>query len=385
MVQTENKWERITLEGEADRLYTKPRTFSQDVWFRFRHKPTALLGLIIIVLLLLFAIIGPYLTPYGYDDQNTKLANIPPVMQVFPAPDGEYLYITKALKLVEVDKNGNLVGQLKKGKDNSSEKITVFPYKDDMTVTLDYTKMPATIRDAEGNRIEKGRTVWNHTYLLGTDHLGRDILSRLMYGTRISLLVAFIAAAVNMVIGIFYGGISGYLGGRTDAIMMRIVDIISTIPLTLYVILIKVTLDDGFLSIVIALSSVYWVDMARVVRGQVLSLKNQEFVMAARTIGSSTLAILTNHLIPNAMGPILVTVTMLIPSAIFMEAFMSFIGIGIAPPLASLGTMCNDATEALRTNPYQLFLPALVICLIMFAFNFVGDGLRDALDPKLKK
>ena len=385
MVQTENKWERITLEGEADRLYSKPRSFAEDVWFRFRHKPTALLGLVIIVFLLFFAIAGPYFTPYGYDDQNTKMANIPPVMEVFPAPDGEYLYITKALKLIEVDKDGNLVRSLKKGKDNSKEKITVFPYKDDMTVTLDYTVMPATVRDSDGNRIEKGKKIWNHTYLLGTDHLGRDILSRLMYGTRISLLVAFIAAAVNMVIGIFYGGISGYLGGQTDAVMMRIVDIISTIPLTLYVILIKVCLDDGFLSIVIALSSVYWVDMARVVRGQVLSLKNQEFVMAARTIGSSTLAILTNHLIPNAMGPILVTVTMLIPSAIFMEAFMSFIGIGIAPPLASLGTMCNDATEALRTNPYQLFLPALVICLIMFAFNFVGDGLRDALDPKLKK
>ena len=369
----------------SGRLYSKPRSFAEDVWFRFRHKPTALLGLVIIVILLFFAIAGPYLTPYGYDDQNTKMANIPPVMEVFPAPDGEYLYITKALKLIEVDKDGNLVRSLKKGKDNSKEKITVFPYKDDMTVTLDYTVMPATVRDSDGNRIEKGKKIWNHTYLLGTDHLGRDILSRLMYGTRISLLVAFIAAAVNMVIGIFYGGISGYLGGQTDAVMMRIVDIISTIPLTLYVILIKVCLDDGFLSIVIALSSVYWVDMARVVRGQVLSLKNQEFVMAARTIGSSTLAILTNHLIPNAMGPILVTVTMLIPSAIFMEAFMSFIGIGIAPPLASLGTMCNDATEALRTNPYQLFLPALVICLIMFAFNFVGDGLRDALDPKLKK
>lgn len=384
-MQTTGKWERVILDGEADRLYSKPRSFAQDVWFRFRHKPTALAGLIIIVLLLLFAIAGPYLTPYGYDDQNTKLANIPPIMQVFPAPDGEYLYITKALKIIEVDKSGNLVRQLKKGKDNSKEKITVFPYKDDLTVTLDYTVMPATVRDENGNRIEKGKTIWNRSYLLGTDHLGRDILSRLMYGTRISLLVAFIAAMVNMVIGIFYGGISGYLGGRADAVMMRIVDIISTIPLTLYVILIKVCLDDGFLSIIIALSSVYWVDMARVVRGQVLSLKNQEFVMAARTIGSSALSILTNHLIPNAMGPILVTVTMLIPSAIFMEAFMSFIGIGIAPPLASLGTMCNDATDALRTNPYQLFLPALLICFIMFAFNFVGDGLRDALDPKLKK
>ena len=284
-----------------------------------------------------------------------------------------------------MDQSGHLVRQLKKGKDDSKNKVTVFPYKDDMTVTLDYTAQPVTIQDENGNRIEQGRTLWNRSYLLGTDHLGRDILSRLMYGTRISLLVAFIAALVNMIIGIFYGGISGYLGGRVDAVMMRIVDIIATIPLTLYVILIKVCLDDGMISIIIALSSVYWVDMARVVRGQVLSLKNQEFVMAARTIGSSTSTILTRHLIPNAMGPILVTVTMLIPSAIFMEAFMSFIGIGIAPPLASLGTMCNDATDALRTNPYQLFLPALVICFIMFAFNFVGDGLRDALDPKLKK
>ncbi|MBR3015773.1 MAG: ABC transporter permease [Clostridia bacterium] len=384
-MQAANKWARIDQNGEADRLYTKPRSFAGDVWFRFRHKPTALLGLVIIVLLLFFALAGPYFTPYGYDDQNTKLANIPAIMEVYPAPDGQYLYITKALKIVEVDTDGHLVRQLKKGKDNSAEKITVFPYKDDINVTLDYTVMPAAIRDQDGNRIEKTTTIWNRTYILGTDHLGRDILSRLMYGTRISLMVAFIAALVNMVIGIFYGGISGYLGARTDAVMMRIVDIISTIPLTLYVILIKVCLDDGILSIIIALSSVYWVDMARVVRGQVLSLKNQEFVLAAKTIGSSTSTILIRHLIPNAMGPILVTVTMLIPSAIFMEAFMSFIGIGIAPPLASLGTMCNDATDALRTNPYQLFLPALVICLIMFAFNFVGDGLRDALDPKLKK
>ena len=385
-MQGASKWERVAVTaGEADRLYSKPRSFAGDVWFRFRHKPTALVGLVIIVLLILFAVVGPFLTPYGYDDQNTKLANIPPVMSVYPAPDGHYIYITKALKLIEVDETGHLVRQLKKGKDDSKNKVTVFPYNDDTTVTLDYTEQPVTIQDVNGRRIEKATTMWNRSYLLGTDHLGRDILSRLMYGTRISLMVAFIAALVNMVIGIFYGGISGYLGGRVDAVMMRIVDIISTIPLTLYVILIKVCLDDGLISIIIALSSVYWVDMARVVRGQVLSFKNQEFVLAARTIGSSTGTILMRHLIPNAMGPILVTVTMLIPSAIFMEAFMSFIGIGIAPPLASLGTMCNDATDALRTNPYQLFLPALVICFIMFAFNFVGDGLRDALDPKLKK
>ena len=383
----QNKWERVSgNQEEAERIYRKSRSFMSDVWFRFRRKPTALLGFILVLILLVFCLAGPYFTPYTYSEQNNKMASIPPVLTVYPGPEeGSYLYITQGLKLIEVDREGNLVRQLKKKKDDSKEKKTSFTWDDDTLVFLDYSHLPNTVLDAEGNRIETSEKKWNHTYLLGTDQLGRDILTRLMYGTRISLMVAFIAALVNMVIGIAYGGISGYLGGRTDTVMMRIVDIISTIPLTLYVILIKMCLDDGLLSIIIALSSVYWVDMARVVRGEMLSLKNQEFVLAARTIGSSTKTILLNHLIPNAMGPILVTVTMLIPSAIFMEAFMSFIGIGIAPPMASLGTMCNDATETLRTNPYQLFLPALVICIIMFAFNFVGDGLRDALDPKLKK
>lgn len=382
----QNKWERVSMSHEeAERLYSKARTFAGDVWFRFRHKPTALVGLIMALLMILFAIIGPFLTPYDYSEQETKMANIPPLMTVYPGPDGCYFYITESLKVIEVDGEGHLVRQLRKKKDDSEMKQTSFKYSDDELVYLDYSAKPYVMLDENGQRIEKGVKKWNMTYLLGTDHLGRDILTRLMFGARISLMVAFIAATVNMVIGILYGGISGYLGGRADAIMMRIVDIISTIPLTLYVILIKVCLDDGLISIIVALSSVYWVDMARVVRGQVLSLKNQEFVLAARTIGSSTRSILLNHLIPNAMGPILVTVTMLIPSAIFMEAFMSFIGIGIAPPMASLGTMCNDATEALRTNPYQLFLPAVAICIIMFAFNFIGDGLRDALDPKLKK
>ena len=179
--------------------------------------------------------------------------------------------------------------------------------------------------------------------------------------------------------------ISGFLGGMVDAVMMRIVDIISTIPLTLYVILIMMVFGQGLQSIIIALGLVYWVDMARVVRGQVLSLKQQEFVLAARTIGSSSRTILLQHLIPNAMGSILVTATMLIPSAIFMEAFLGYLGIGLRPPLASLGTMCNDANANLRTSPHELLIPALAICLIMFAFNFLGDGMRDALDPKLKK
>jgi len=338
-----------------------------------------------VLFLLAFALLGPLFTPYSYSDQSLTLANIPPILSVTEASNGNYLYITPAMKVIQIGRDGKLLGQLRKIKDDDTLRRISFTLDDATVVYLDYTVKPAAMLDSNGMRSPADKQVWNTSFLLGTDQLGRDILTRLMYGMQISLLVAFVAATINMVIGILYGGIAGFLGGRTDAIMMRIVDIISTIPLTLYVILIKVTLDNGLFSIILALSSVYWVDMARVVRGQVLSLKQQEFVLASKSIGSSNRTIMLSHLIPNAMGPILVTVTMLIPSAIFVEAFMSFIGIGIAPPMASLGTMCNDAMEALRSNPYQLFLPALAICLIMFAFNFVGDGLRDALDPKLKK
>ena len=284
-------------------------------------------------------------------------------MKVYQIPNGDYLYITTALKVISVTPDGKLSGQLRKVRDESDKSMTIFD-ADGTEVALYYGGSP---------------------YVIADDALGRDVLTRLMYGTRISMLVALMAAFVNLIIGILYGGISGYLGGTVDMIMMRIVDIISTIPLTLYVILIMQVLGAGIQSIIVALGSVYWVDMARVVRGQILSLKQQEFVLAAKTIGSSATTILFDHLIPNALGSILVTITMLIPSAIFMEAFLGYLGIGLQPPLASLGTMCNDASANLRTSPHELLIPALMICVIMFAFNFVGDGLRDALDPKLKK
>ena len=378
-------WARVAPTDEArEKIWSVRRSFGADVWFRFRRKPAAMGGLLMAALLLVFALAGPLFTPYSYSQQKLSFANIPPVLPVSRAPNGNFLYVTPSMKVIEADGGGALLGPLTKGKEDFD--LRRIPYKlGEAFVYLDYSSMPATLLGPDLLPLPAAGKIWNRSYLLGTDHLGRDILTRLMHGTRISLLVAFIAAFVNMVIGVLYGGISGYVGGRTDSLMMRVVDIISTIPLMLYVILIKVALDSGFLSIIIALSSVYWVMLARVVRGQVLSLKQQEFVLAARSIGSNTRYILFKHLIPNALGPILVTVTMLIPSAIFIEAFMSFIGIGIAPPMASLGTMCNDGMEALRSNPYQLFLPAAVICLIMFSFNFIGDGLRDALDPKLRK
>ncbi|MGN1022984.1 MAG: ABC transporter permease [Lachnospiraceae bacterium] len=382
----DQKWEKYQSSAEErEKIWKKSRSFAGDVWYRFRHKPTAIAGLVIIAAVVLFAFLGPLFTGHSYSEQNLDNVNTPPLLSVFAAPDGDgYFYITENFKILRVDENGNLGGQLTKTGEEDDRYMMLFDYKGD-EVALYYGEKPYKVIDPDTLVIFHSARLWNHTYLLGSDSLGRDILTRLMYGIRVSMLVALVAVAVNLVIGILFGGISGYFGGVVDQIMMRIVDVISTIPLTLYVILIMVLLGSGLQSIIIALGTVYWVDMARVVRGQVLSLREQEFVMAAKTIGSSTWTILSKHLIPNAMGSILVTVTMLIPSAIFMEAFLGFLGIGLRPPLASLGTMCNDATANLRTCPYQLFIPALVIVLIMFAFNFVGDGLRDALDPKLKK
>ena len=379
-------WEALQQTNEErERIWRKTRSFAGDVWSRFRKKPTAIAGFLIIVLLVLFSVLGPFFTGKSYSEQDLNAANIAPRIKVFETPDRNgWLYITQSMKLLRVSAEGEFGEQLNKLREDSERQMLIFDYEGS-ELGLYYGKKPYLVVNPDTLVIAKSRIIRNRDYLLGTDSLGRDILTRLMYGSRVSLVVAFVAVIVNLLIGILSGGVSGYLGGNVDEFMMRIVDIISTIPLTLYVILIMVLLGSGLGSIIVALGSVYWVGMARVVRGQVLSLKQQEFVLAARTIGSSTSTILFRHLIPNAMGAILVTATMLIPSAIFMEAFLGFLGIGLKPPLASLGTMCNDATENLRSCPYQLFIPAFVIVLIMFAFNFVGDGLRDALDPKLRK
>lgn len=219
----------------------------------------------------------------------------------------------------------------------------------------------------------------------GTDNLGRDLATRVCYGARISLSIGIVASLINLGIGVIYGGISGYFGGRIDSVMMRIVDILYGIPLLLYVILLMVVLKPGLLNVFIALGLVYWLRMARIVRAQVLALKEQEFILAARVIGASPLRLIFGHLLPNSLGPIIVTLTLSIPEAIFIEAFLSFIGLGVSAPMASWGVLASEGVVTLRSYPFQLLWPALAISLTMLGFNFLGDGLRDALDPRMRR
>lgn len=220
---------------------------------------------------------------------------------------------------------------------------------------------------------------------LGTDNLGRDNLVRLLYGARISLAVGLAASLIALGLGVLYGAAAGYLGGRADEIMMRVVDVFYGVPYLLIVIVLMVAFKPGLKNVFITFGFVYWLQMARVVRGEVLALRQREFVLAARALGVPPWRVILRHLIPNAMGPILVTVTLTIPEAIFLESFLSFIGLGVSAPMASWGSLAADALSGFRSYPHMLLFPAAAIALTMLAFNFLGDGLRDALDPRTQR
>ncbi len=222
-------------------------------------------------------------------------------------------------------------------------------------------------------------------HLFGTDQFGRDLWVRTWMGTRISLLIAFVAACLDLTVGVVYGAVSALIGGKVDAAMQRIIEILVGIPHLIIVILLMMIMPAGIWTIVVALSITGWVNMARLVRAEILKLKNQEFVLAARVLGTSTSRIIWKHLIPNTVGVIVINAMFTIPSAIFTEAFLSFIGIGMQEPKASLGVLINNGYQVLRNFPHVLIFPAIVIVLIMVCFSILGDGLRDALDPRMRK
>ena len=221
-------------------------------------------------------------------------------------------------------------------------------------------------------------------HLFGTDKLGRDIFVRVMYGARVSLAIGFSTAAINLVIGILYGGISGYVGGRVDMIMMRIVDIIYAVPSLIYVVLILLVFGDSIGSMMLAICLTSWIGMARQVRTQIMSLKEMEFSLAAKVIGASNTRILLRHLIINALGPIIVSLTMMVPGAIFTEASLSFVGIGLNPAIPSWGKLANDCRQLIFTQPIQVIWPVAAISLTILALNFVGDGIGEAFQARTR-
>jgi oligopeptide transport system permease protein len=280
----------------------------------------------------------------------------------------------------------------------------IAPYPYDKNKLTDQNKVPAWLGVVFPSMKPYMKT--SDQYLLGEDYIGRDLFSRIIYGTRISLTIAFIGPLISLVIGIIYGSISGFLGGRVDNIMMRIVDVLYGFPGLLFIILLMSffrtafakpvpgtfsfaigELDarmGGMLFIVIGIGLTAWETMARMTRGQVLSAREKEYIEAARTIGASDLRIMFRHILPNIIGPLVIVETMAIPGYISTEAFLSFIGLGINPPTPSWGAMISDGAQAVRTYPNQAILPALALAITMFAFNFLGDGLRDALEPRMR-
>ncbi|MCG8335318.1 MAG: ABC transporter permease [Proteobacteria bacterium] len=379
------KWQKADKSRLDAELITRPSyTYYQDAWQRLKKNRIAMLGLAVIIIMTLISIFWPLISQYKYYEQNLDFSNIAPRFDIHKIDEGLYVHPAKGLRMIQTSADGELIAAIEADEDDYINKQKIFIIAD-KTVILDFGDKTYKVLDEAENEIPVFKTVSNKNYRLGSDNLGRDLLVRIASGARISLAIGLIATFVNFVIGVFYGGIAGYFGGWVDNLMIRIIDIISAVPLVLYIILLMVVIGPGFNTIVIAMGSVFWIGTARLVRGQVLSLKSEDYIQAARAIGVSNMQILSRHLIPNTIGPIIVSLTFMVPEAIFTEAFLSFIGLGIPAPSASWGTLCSNAVDGLRSHPYQLFFPAAALSVTILAFNFLGDGLRDALDPRLRK
>ena len=404
-------------------------SYWKDAWRRLKKNVVAMVALGVIVFLFLFAFVGPLLIPYGYDEFNKGAENLYPyhyTLEDTQRVNDEIASRTQS-DVVDVDE---MIAQAKAEAEKKGEKFTkkdeavirakakvaAKPSEDsseEQSVDEDSVRKELGIKkhifgysQAELERKANGEKVFPHVF--GTDMYGRDILVRVMYGARVSMSVGVFAAILVLVIGALYGAISGYCGGKVDAVMQRIVELIYAVPEMLVVLLIATALKPiltdyvnssgtsplnsfvnvlgpNLISMFIAFGLLYWVTMSRIIRGQVLQLKQQEYVTAARALGASGGRIIRRHLLPNCIGQIVVTTCLQIPSAIFLESFLSYLGVGVSAPLPSLGSMATDALSGMYTYTYRLIVPSVILSIMILAFNLFGDGLRDALDPKLKK
>ena len=404
-------------------------SYWKDAWRRLKKNVVAMVALGVIVFLFLFAFVGPLLIPYGYDEFNKGAENLYPyhyTLEDTQRVNDEIASRTQS-DVVDVDE---MIAQAKAEAEKKGEKFTkkdeavirakakvaAKPSEDsseEQSVDEDSIRKELGIKkhifgysQAELERKANGEKVFPHVF--GTDMYGRDILVRVMYGARVSMSVGVFAAILVLVIGALYGAISCYCGGKVDAVMQRIVELIYAVPEMLVVLLIATALKPiltdyvnssgtspmksfvnvlgpNLISMFIAFGLLYWVTMSRIIRGQVLQLKQQEYVTAARALGASGGRIIRRHLLPNCIGQIVVTTCLQIPSAIFLESFLSYLGVGVSAPLPSLGSMATDALSGMYTYTYRLIVPSVILSIMILAFNLFGDGLRDALDPKLKK
>ena len=430
----ESDFEPATL-AERESVVEKHKSVSywRDAWRRFRSNTVSMVALFVFILILLFAFLGPALIPYDYEQQYRTAQKLAPfeyseeeqaIQNLAKHVDGFYATTLQAGSMTAIRK-GNYVIHAD-GRDyaftvSKAIEKSVLVYQKDAEEPLvlvkiknleadgtwnESTPIETTDTPAEGAaEISLVKSIFPHVF--GTDSAGRDLMARTMFGARVSIIIGIAAALIVLVIGSVYGSISGLAGGKTDFIMMRFVELIYSIPEVLIVLLLQVVLKDplqawfdanktgfvgalgdlgsGIVSIFITFALLYWVTMGRIVRGQVLQLKKQEYVTAATALGASNWRIIRRHLLPNAIGALVITTCLQIPSAIFLESFLSFLGLGVSAPMASLGSLCSDALESITLYPYRLVFPAIILTLIVLTLNLIGDGLRDALDPRLKK
>ena len=400
-------------------------SYWKDAWRRLKKNTVAMIALGVIIFLFLFAFVGPFLVPYGYDQFSTGAENLYPYHYALEDQTrlDEEIAARSESEVMDVDtliENAKAEAEAK-GETLSSVDIAMIRAKAKVASqgqSEHEDTDPATVRKELGikkklfgysneelQRKAAGEKVFPHVF--GTAMYGRDILVRVMYGARVSMAVGICAALLVLFIGALYGSISGYCGGKVDAVMQRIVELIYSVPEMLVVLLIATalkpiltnfvntgsgpmkefvnTMGPNLISMFIAFGMLYWVTMSRIIRGQVLQLKQQEYVTAARALGASGGRIIRQHLLPNCIGQIVVTTCLQIPSAIFLESFLSYLGVGVSAPLPSLGSMATDALSGMYTYTYRLIIPSVILSVMILAFNLFGDGLRDALDPKLKK